>query len=41
MAETKLAEDYNLLSIEFEGLYDTATSKLLSLVATNLLANLN
>ena len=41
MAETKLAEDYNLLSIEFEGLYDTATSKLLSLVATNLLVNLN
>ena len=41
MAETKLAEDYNLLTIEFEGMYDTASSKLLSMVATNLLANLN
>lgn len=40
-AVTELGEDYNLLKIEFEGVYDTATSKLLSMVATNLLANLN
>lgn len=40
-AVTELAEDYNLLKIEFEGVYDTSTSKLISLVATNLLANLN
>lgn len=40
-AETKLSDDYNLLSIEFEGLYDTTTSKLLSIVLTNLLTNLN
>lgn len=39
--ETPLADDYNLLTIEFEGQYDTATSKLISVVLTNLLTNLN
>ncbi len=34
-------EDYNLLSVEFEGIYDTATSKLISVVLTNLTANYN
>lgn len=36
-----LRDDYNLLQVEFEGVYDTATSKLLSLVSTNLLATLS
>lgn len=40
-AETPLREDYNLLTVEFSGIYDTATSKLLSMIVTNLLANLN
>jgi len=39
-AETPLREDYNLLTIEFQGVYDTATSKLLNVVVTNLLTNL-
>ena len=39
-SETKLGEDYNLLSVEFEGIYDTATSKLFNVVMTNLLATL-
>lgn len=38
---TELSEDYNLLSIEFEGLYDTAISKLISMTLTNQLANYN
>jgi Phage tail tube protein len=41
MSETKLGEDYNLLVIEFTGIYDPATSRLLNMVVTNLLANLN
>jgi hypothetical protein len=40
-AETPLREDYNLLTVEFEGIYDTATSKLISAIVTNLLTNLN
>jgi Phage tail tube protein len=39
-AETKISDDYNLVTIEFNGLYDTATTKLLDLKITNLLANL-
>lgn len=31
-----VTDDYNLLTVEFEGIYDTATSKLLSAVLTNL-----
>lgn len=32
-----VTDDYNLLSVEFEGIYDTGTSKLLTAVLTNLL----
>lgn len=39
-AETKLGEDYNMLSVEFEGIYDTSTSKLFNVVMTNLLTTL-
>jgi hypothetical protein len=39
--ETPINEDYNLLSIEFEGVYDTVTGKLLSASMTNLLPNYN
>ncbi len=39
--ETKLSEDYNLLTIEFAGIYDTVTTKLVSVKITNLLANYN
>ena len=38
-AEVAISEEYHLLSIEFEGLYDTATSKLLSAKLTNLITN--
>lgn len=38
---TSLNEDYNLVSFEFEGIYDTATSKLFNVVITNLLADLS
>ncbi|MBI2622269.1 hypothetical protein HYW66_01385 [Candidatus Microgenomates bacterium] len=38
---TPLAEDYNLLTIEFQGIFDTATNKLISAKITNLLANYN
>lgn len=34
-----VTDDYNLLTVEFEGIYDTATSKLLSAVLTNLTVN--
>jgi hypothetical protein len=37
---TELGEDYNLLSVEFTGVYDPATSKLFDIVVTNLLTNL-
>lgn len=40
-AETPISEDFNLLTIEFEGLYDTVTTKLLTVVVTNLLSNYN
>lgn len=40
-AETPISEDFNLLTIEFEGLYDTVTTKLIELKLTNLLANYN
>jgi len=36
--ETKITDSHNLLTVEFEGIYDTATSKLLSITLTNLLA---
>lgn len=39
--ETKLSEDYNLLTVEFSGIFDTVSSKLLSVKLTNLLANYN
>lgn len=38
-AETPLGNDYNMLTIEFEGEYDTATSSLCSASLTNLLAD--
>lgn len=41
VAETKISEDYNQLAVEFEGLYDSVTSKLLDVVVTNLLPNYN
>jgi hypothetical protein len=34
-----VSENYNLLKVEFEGIYDTVTSKLISAVLTNLQAN--
>jgi len=37
-ADTKITDDHNLLSIEFAGIYDTVTSKLLAVTLTNLLA---
>lgn len=40
-ADTELGEDYNLVSVEFEGVYDSTTAKLLSAKLTNLLANYN
>lgn len=38
---TEIKEDYNLLTLEFVGYYDTVTSKLLSVVFTNLLTALS
>lgn len=35
-AESKITDNHNLLSISFNGYYDTATSKLISAVLTNL-----
>jgi hypothetical protein len=32
-----VTDEYNMLSVEFDGIYDTATSKLLTIVLTNLL----
>ncbi len=40
-AETPISEDFNLLTIEFEGLYDPVTAQLLSVALTNLLSNYN
>lgn len=40
-ANTEISEDHNMLHIEFQGLYDTVTTKLISVVLTNLLANYN
>jgi len=40
-AETPISEDFNLLTVEFEGLYDTVTTKLIEIELTNLLANYN
>jgi hypothetical protein len=40
-AETPIKNDYNLVTIEFEGFYDPTTSKLLSCVITNLLTAYN
>jgi hypothetical protein len=37
-AETKITDDHNLLSIEFNGIYDTSTSKLIAVTLTNLVA---
>ncbi len=38
-AESKITDSHNLLTIEFNGIYDTASSKLLALTLTNLLAS--
>lgn len=38
-AETKVTDSHNLLSIDFDSYYDTATSKLLSVALTNLVAS--
>lgn len=35
-ASTPVNDDYNLLSVEFQGMYDTVTAKLISTVLTNL-----
>ena len=35
-AETAINEDFNKVTIEYQGIYDTATSKLISVAATNL-----
>lgn len=40
-AETPLGNDYNLLTVEFEGLYDPITSSLISAHLENLSANYN
>ncbi len=37
-AESKITDNHNLLSVSFEGIYDTATSKLIGVTLTNLLA---
>jgi len=37
-AETTITDGHNLLSVEFTGIYDTATSKLITPTLTNLLA---
>lgn len=39
--ETEIGEDYNALTVEFTGVYDTSASRLIQVVVTNLLANLN
>lgn len=39
-AETKLSEDYNLLSLEVEGIYDTVSGKMFDVTFTNALASL-
>lgn len=39
VAETKIVENENMISVEFEGVFDTATSKLLSMQLVNTLAN--
>lgn len=36
-----IRDDYNIITLEFEGVYDATTSKLLSSVMTNLTANYN
>jgi hypothetical protein len=38
-AETPLGNDYNLLTVEFEGIYDSVTSKLVDFVLTNEVAS--
>ena len=40
-ADTEISEDHNMLTIEFQGLFDTVSSKMISVVLTNLLANYN
>lgn len=37
-AESKITDNHNLLSISFNGMYDTSTSKLIGVTLTNLLA---
>jgi hypothetical protein len=36
--ETPLADDYNFLTLEFEGIYDSGTDKLVDYILTNLTA---
>ena len=38
-ADSKITDAHNMLSIAFEGVYDTSTSKLLAVTLTNLLAS--
>lgn len=38
-AETKITDQHNLLTVEAEGIYDTATSQLIKATLTNLLAS--
>ncbi len=40
-ANTPINDDYNLVSVDLEGIYDTATSKLLTVTLSNLLTNYN
>lgn len=37
--ETPISEDFNKLTLEFEGVYDTSTSKLISMVLVNLVTS--
>lgn len=36
-ADTKITDSHNMLEIEFDGIYDTATSKLIAVTLTNLI----
>jgi len=40
-AKYPINDDYNLISFEFEGIYDLTSAKLLSVILTNLTANYN
>ena len=38
-SNSPLNDDYNSLTVDFQGIYDTATSKLITVILTNLLTN--